>query len=79
MSDFVTTSVPPLIPGDAVVRNVTVNNRAQNEKLFQVPTVTTTAALPAYASVPVGTLMLDKQAGVLKFANTSGWIAVTNT
>jgi hypothetical protein len=79
MSDFVTTAVPPMIPGDIEARNVTVNKRAQNVKVFQVPTVAATADLPNPLTLAKGSLFLDLQTNQLKFVNTvNGWTTVSN-
>lgn len=76
--DFVSTAVPPLIPGDSRVRNSTVDRMSRVEALLSVPTYET-SALPVFSTVPIGTLVLDVTTGVLKFANTAGWMSITST
>jgi hypothetical protein len=74
--DFVTTAVPPLIPGDIRVRNM----QADKTNLAVVSTTLgtfATSALPTASTIPVGTIVMDTTLNVLKYVSTSGtWLTV---
>lgn len=79
MTDFVSNATPPLIPGDVLVRNATVNNSAQVVSKLVLPTFTT-ALRPSSTTSPIGTVILNVSTNQLNVVSTShSWLSFASS
>jgi hypothetical protein len=77
MTDFVTSAVPPLIPGDVQVSDAVANVRVKAVESLVLPVIVADSTVPSIA-VAEGMLMFNTGIAKLQLYGSGAWHVVTS-